>query len=212
MKTATFLTRISFLTVLFLDAASGAQLTIDARGPAQERTAQVSATRGSSTGRKAPLRVAIAVVGDRDKDGRVEVDFTLTNTGKDPLQIPISLQPAGFEGGEPKAGYSSTRLSLWIFPRKRPAGILAGGTTLYGASGDTASMATLSAGESIRVLTRVALPQTKETANEVLIAGAGLGKEIVKEEGGHLVSDLEDIGSAYSEEYILRNLLPGGSP
>jgi hypothetical protein len=208
MKGMAFSSPMCLLAILFLSASLQAQPTVDARAPVRERAAQASTTRGSSIGRKMLLRVSITAVGSRDDEGKVEIDFTLTNIGKEPLQLPVSPEPARSGGSESKLGYTATRLSLGILPRKRPAGILAGGAVLYGTSRDSASMVTLFEGDSIRVLTRVALPQNAGTADEGLVASANLGKETITEENGQLVSDLEDIGSAYSQEYFMRDLVP----
>jgi hypothetical protein len=207
MKIAVFSMMTSFLAVLLLAAAMQGQLTIDARQPAQARAQHISATRGSSVGRKIALQVSAVASGGWDEEGKVEVDFVLTNIGKEPLGVPVSTHPAGSETAELKPGYTEECLSLHILPRKRPAGILAGGATLYGTTGDAASMVTLSEGESIRVLTRVALPQKAAPADETLVAIASLGKETIIAEGGQLISDLQDIGSAYSREYTLASLL-----
>jgi len=195
-------------SIVFLPIAALGQLTVDATGPVRERVRVASVGRGGGVGRKIPLQVAIAVLGGWDDNGRIEVDFTLTNTGKDAVTIPISPNPGDLEPADPKAGYKGTCLSLHVIPSKRPGGILQGGAILYGSPKLPETLATLAPGDFIRVLTRVALPQVPSAEPDtLLVASAMLNNETISAVNGQTVSEMQEIGSASSVEYTLRSLL-----
>jgi hypothetical protein len=198
------------ISVALSSTVSMCQATVDATGPVRERARVASMGRGGGVGKKIPLRVAIAVLGGWDDSGKIEVDFTLTNAGKDAVTIPISPNPGDFEPADPKAGYTVTSLSLQVIPHKRPGGILAGGAVVYGSSKLPETLMTLAPGDSVRVLTRVALPQISSAEEEdtvAFVASAMLNSETIKTVGGQSVSEMHEIGSAYSPEYNLQSLL-----
>jgi hypothetical protein len=189
-------------------AVSMGQATVDATGPARERVRVASMGRGGGVGKKIPLRASIAVLGSWDDSGKIEVDFTLTNVGKDAVTVPVSPNPGDLEPADPKAGYTVTRLSLQIIPRKTPGGILEGGAILYGSSKLPETLMTLAPGDSIRVRTRVALPQvpSSEEHTVAFVASAMLNNETIKTVGGQRVSEMQEIGSARSPDYTMKSL------
>jgi hypothetical protein len=195
-------------SILLSAIASSGQITVDATGPIRQRVREVSVGRGGGVGRKIPLRVVIAVLGGWDDKGKIEVDFTLTNIGKDELTIPISPNPGDLEPADPKASYMVESFALRIAPREKPGGILPGGADLYGSPRLPETLTTLAPGDSVRVLTRVALPRvpSAEEGTVVFVASAMLNNERIKTVNGQIVSDLQEIGSASSPEYTLESL------
>src|SRR5258708_25047162 len=164
--------------VVFSSMPSFGQMTVDATGPVRERSRVASMGQGGGVGRKLPHQIAIAVLGGSDDKGRVEVDFTVTTVGKEGVTVPISPNAGDLEPADPKADYRVTRLSLQVIPHKRPGGILEGGAVLYGSSKLPETMVTLAPGDSIRVLTRVALPQVPPSGPDTpFVASAMLNNE-----------------------------------
>jgi hypothetical protein len=196
-------------SIFSLSAASSGQLTVDATGPIRHRIREASRGGGGSVGRKIPLRVALAVVGGWDDKGKIEVEFTLTNDGGSALTIPISPNPGDLEPADPKASYSVKRLTLFVTSDKRQANILPGQTHLYGEAAFPGTLAKLSPGESLRVLTLVGLPRPegKERSGMVLVGQISLAEETVRTVGGETISEADEVGAAASPEYTLRSLL-----
>ena len=204
MKTALSLFMLG-TSVVFSSVALG-QLSVDATGPVRQRAREGSLGRGGGVGRKIPLQVAIAVIGDWDADGMIEVDFTLTNTGRDALTIPISPNPGDLEPVD-AAGYKVKRLTLRVTSSEMSGGVLPGGADLYGSPRFPETLTTVASGASVRVLTRVSLPHSADAVENVFMASAILNDETIKTVDGKTLSDLREIGSAYSPEYRLRSLL-----
>jgi hypothetical protein len=189
---------------LFFATVALGQLTVDATGPIRERHREATSGRGGSVGRKLPLQVAIETTGaPPDENGKTVVDFILTNTGKNDLTLPISPHPRDLQPSDPKARYTVRCLGLRMSSGKAPWTIFPGGADLYGRDSIPGTLITLAPGESIRVLTRVALPRNSapNSGAGVFVAGAILNGETIKIVNGQTVSDMQEIGSAGSSEY-----------
>jgi len=196
------------MSIAFSPIAALGQLTVDATGPVRHRVREATMGRGGGVGRKSPLHVAISLVGDGHENGKVEVEFTLTNTGKDGLTIPISPNPGDLEPADPKATYTVKRLGLYVTSDKRREEILPGRVHLYGSSAFPGTLVTLSPNESVHVLVLVGLPRPlgTESSTATLVAHAALYDETIETVGGQTLSDMHEIGSASSQEYTLQSL------
>src|SRR5947209_8282607 len=71
--------------------------------------------------------------------------------------LPISPHPADFEPADANVAYTVSTLALRISLSKSPGAFFHGGADLYGNASIPATLVNLAPGESIRVLTRVAL-------------------------------------------------------
>lgn len=209
------MTRLQFsaVLVLVLSACAASQLTIDATGPLRERKREPTTSSGGGVGRKLPVHVGIATIeAAQDDKGMTEVQFTLTNSGKAALEIPISPHPGDFEPQHSNTAYSVEVLSLYVTSDSgkgvnRHEAMLAGGAHLYGSDAVPGSLVLLGPGESINVLTRVALPlDSNEGSTTILVAHISLSNEKVRGYGERTSSDLREIGSADSQDYPARFL------
>jgi hypothetical protein len=204
--------------VLLLSIPAWAQLTVDATGT-HKAPKKTSVIRCGGIGRKLPIQVAIEVPGSPGTEkGKNVVLFVLTNSGKESLSIPVSPDP---ESVEPDSqNYSLERLRLYLgycaAPSKWPCALaenqvtLSGGANLYG-NQQTATVVLLAPGESVRVRGEVALP-TMPTQDQnhktVYVASATLVVETVSTTHDQTLRECtEDLGSAYSPEYGLQELL-----
>jgi|SRR5579863_4366297 hypothetical protein len=208
MKRAELCLLIIATFITFSPIGSLGQLTVDATGPVRRRVREGTMGRGGSVGRKSPLHVSICVVGGWRDNGKIEVDFTLTNSGRDALTIPISPNPGDLEPADPKATYTVKRLSLYVTSDKRREEILPGRAHLYGSSAFPGTLVTLSPSESVRVLALVGLPRPLGTESDAgsLVAHAALDDETIKAVDGQTLSDIQEIGSSSSQEYTLQSL------
>ena len=152
---------------------------------------------GGGIGRKLPVALQSVETqgGAPDSEGRTEVDFVITNSGKADLSLPISPHPADFEPTDPNVTYTLNVLNLSMGlgngrgPNRKET-LLRGGARLYGESSSPASLAVLTPGESIRVRATVVLPSDRipPGSSLSLVAHAGLGDETVKSASGHTAS------------------------
>jgi hypothetical protein len=194
-------------SVTFFSMAASSQLTVDATGPIRQRLRPEGVMRAGSIGRKLPLQVSIEVHGTSRKDnGITEVDFILTNSGKDNLVIPISPHPGDLEPANPKITYTVKNLSLFVASHKheRFESSLAGGAHLYGNEALLGTLFTLAPGRSVRVLTRVAVPPISATDQDgtvAFVAHVMLDEETISMVDGQPFTDSHEIGSAQSLEY-----------
>jgi len=92
---------------------------------------------------------------------------------------------------------------------KEQISMLSGRSDLYGNLNSPETLVDLAPGESIRVLTRVALPQdssSEGTGEETLVGHAVLENEVVKTNNGSTSADSQEVGSVISAGYTLRSL------
>jgi hypothetical protein len=196
-------------SVILLAIAALGQLTVDATGPIRERRREAGIGQGGGFGRKLPLQVAMKTPGTPpDENGKTVVEFILTNTGKNDLTLPISPHPGDLEPSDPKANYTVQCLGLRITSGKGSGTILPGGADLCGRNAFPGTLIALAPGESIRVLTRVALPHISipGPGARVFVADAILNRETIKIVNGQTVSDMQEIGLASSPEYTPEDL------
>jgi hypothetical protein len=194
-------------SVIFLITSTLGQLTVDATGPIRESQREEASGRGGSSGggigRKLSIQVAVETTGaPADENGKTVVEFTLTNSGKTDLNVPISPHPGDFEPADPKASYKVEMLSLFITSNKKATDILSGSAHLYGSDAVPGTLLSLATGESIRVLLRVAFAKSSTSVGEVVFVGhATLNNEAIKMVNGQTVLEFQEIGSAASPEY-----------
>jgi hypothetical protein len=207
---STFLFGLTASVVLSVVAALS-QSTVDATGPIRDRLRKPTAGHASSTGRKLPLQIAIEVHGvSPEVSIPTDVEFVLTNSGKDHLTVPVSPNPGDLEPADPKVGYSVTVLSLYITSERKGEKKLPGGADLYGSRAWPATLVSLAPGESIRVLARVTLPPIRITdqANAIAFFAHGvLDNQTINTVDDRTVEDTQEIGSATSPEYTAQSLL-----
>jgi hypothetical protein len=182
------------------------QSTIDATVSVRQRQHNVDVYRGGGVGKKIPLMVAVVSTGDApDVNGKSKIKFVITNLSKENIVIPISPHPRDVEPVDPKVDYTVRCLSLKIHPAKE-ANDLPGGAVLYGSADVSGTLRTLSPGETIQILTLVALP-SPSLMDSGFVASAGLRNETIKTVDHQKVSDLQEIGSAYSRPFKLQTIL-----
>jgi hypothetical protein len=100
------------------------------------------------------------------------------------------------------------RLCLGISPSKKPGVIFLGGADLYGSAALPGTLMNLAPGDSIRVLTRVALPEVGGAGprTETFDASASLVYETIRTVNGQIFSDSQEVGFAKSREYTIESL------
>ena len=181
------------------------QLTVDATGPLRDRLRRPTAGHGGSIGRELPLKLAVEVLGGSpDPAISTEVQFILTNSGKNPLTIPVSPNPGDLEPADPKVRYSVRVLSLYITTDRKREKKVPGGVELYGNRGWPGTLMSLAPGESVRVLARVALPPIPipdQDSGMVFVGHAILDNQAVHTVDGQTFEDTQEIGSATSTEF-----------
>jgi len=197
--------------VTLLAIVASAQLTVDATGATRERKRPATTGGGGGIGRKASLRLSIEVLyPSSDGDGKTVVEFTLTNSGNEQLEIPVSPNPGDLEPEDPKEAYTVTTLALRIDCTKAgKTETVRGGANLFGSVAFPGTSVPLAPGESIRVLAKVLFPpaQAVETS---FVAYAGLGSESIKTVGGRTTSMSHEIGYALSQPYTATALFGAG--
>jgi hypothetical protein len=197
-------------SIVVLAVAVLGQLTVDVTGPIRQRKREAMRGHGGGVGRKLPLKVTIVTTGaPPDHNGKTPVEFVLTNSGKNDLTLPISPHPGDLEPSDPEATYTVMTLGLRISLSEKPGIIFPGGAELYGSAEFPESLVSLAPGDSIRVLTLVALPEAGgEAPNaEGIDASASLSNQTIRTLNGQLVSDSQEIGFARSQEYTIDSLL-----
>jgi hypothetical protein len=198
-------------SLILLTLTSLGQLTVDATGPIRQRNREAASGHGGSSGRKLPLQVAIQTTGfPPDENGKTLVQFILTNSGKIDLILPISPHPGDLEPPDPKAPYTLLTLCLRISFSKKPGVILQGGADLYGSTSFPETLVSLAPGDSIRALTRIALPEARDAGPDAaisFIASASLNDETIRIVNGEILSDIRNLGFASSQEYTSDSLL-----
>lgn len=193
---------------ILLALTSLKQLTVDATGPIRQGKREAARVHGGSSGHKLPLRVAIRATGSPpDETGTTLLEFMLTNSGKNALTLPISPHPGDLEPSDPKAAYTMLTLGLRVSLSKKPGIIFAGGADLYGRTAYPESLVNLAPGDSIRVLTRIALPDAGADATATVVAIATLSDDSIRTVNGETLSDLQNIGFAISQEYTTDSIL-----
>ena len=196
---------ITFALVHLMIASALGQLRVDATGPIRARKTEPMRSSGGGTGRKVPLQIAIEVsVSVPDRNGRTLVEFILTNSGDKDLTLPISPNSGDFEPSDPKTSYTVMALGLRVSLSKKPGIVFQGGADLYGSVAVPASLARIAPGDSIRVLTRVALPTSGQAK---LVATAFADNETLRVSDGELILDSQEIGFASSREYTTDSLV-----
>ena len=200
-------------TVALSSLSARAQLTVDATNPTHGGWENVTAGRGGGVGRKLPVQLAIEVQGTpfNAANGRTTLDFVFTNSGKGDLTVPISPHPEDIHSTG-----SYTTLAFYVTSDKRGEKMLQGGPDrhnpyiiLFGSRSFPATLATLTPGNSNRVRTELAIPQTS-AANPtatVFVAHAMMDDVTVTTVNGQPVSNSKEIGIAASSEYLWHDLL-----
>lgn len=195
-------------SAMLLVVSAIGQLAIDVTGPVRERQRNPTFGSGGSSGRRLPLQVTFEVQAAQDARGRTYVDFILTNIGKTNMTIPISPHPGDLEPKDPRATYTVQHLALYLASETGPRAekrstVLPGGAHLYGQSENPETLATLKPGESVKFLTRVAVPHDSGTPgpdSTALVAYAWLHLETIRPVGGQLKSEEQEIGFTTSAE------------
>jgi len=196
-------------SVIVLAVIAAGQLTVDATGPTRQRKREATHGQGGGVGRKLPLTVAIETRGSSpDEKGRSLVEFILTNSSKNGLTLPISPHPGDLEPPDPRASYTLLTLGLRVSLSKKPGVIFPGGAELYGSAELPQTLVSLAPGGSIRVLTRVALPEGPSAPPDSaeIVASASLDNETMSTINGQMLLDSQEIGFARSPEYTVESL------
>jgi hypothetical protein len=196
---------LAFILVLVSAVTAMGQLTVDATGPIRNRTREATRSSGGGVGRRLSLQVAIRTpISATDANGRTLVEFTLTNSGTKAITLPVSPHPGDLEPSDPTAAYSVLTLGLRVSLSQKPGVILPGGADLYGSASDPPTLVNLAPGNSMRVIARVALPNS---VSGPIIATASLDSDTLKRVNGELLLDSREVGFATSNEYTLDSLL-----
>jgi hypothetical protein len=188
-------------------AAAVSQLTIDATSLPRPSTRRITAGHVGSIGRKLPLEISLKLrIPSTDPSKPSEVEFILTNVGKERIRIPISPNLGDFEPSDPRESFKVMHLSLFMTAGEDQKGRLSGGADLYGSS-DTVAM--LDPAQAIHVLTRVVVPLRSSQGRgdpPTFVAHAILNDETVKPSGDGMVLNAQEIGSAISRVYVATSL------
>jgi hypothetical protein len=204
---------VLFTVLVLFSVAMLSEITVDATRPGHERKREPTVIKGGGIGRKLPVGVTLERVGGAaDDEGMTVVQFTITNSSNTPLTIPISTSPGDFEPADSKLAYTTAELSLYVtlergFGASRRSTVLAGGAHLYGSPAIAGTTVTLAPAESIRVLARIALPGPSDTCSrDVLVGNVSVNVDTVKTVGGQTSSELQEVGSAMSQDYSIDKL------
>src|SRR4029077_14912425 len=187
------------IALLIYPSSANSQLTIDATGPIPENQRVVRSGR-FGLGRKVPLRIAIRLqAGPARADDSGIVEFTLVNSGKNNLSIPVSVNPTELAPSDPKADYSVNHLGLYLTSDKRQETVLRGGAQLYGNRSSTGTMVQLAPGDSIRVLAKVTLKSEPASQNSrvVFVAHVVLNEERIKQVNAEAIMDSQEIAPRF---------------
>jgi hypothetical protein len=181
-----------------------AQTVIDTRRPARIGSRVPLSGSGGSIGRKLPIKLEVLFQSAPGDDGRVDVEFVLTNTGKQSIVIPLSVDSADFESSDRERSYTVDHLSLYITAGKDHQQILGGGANLYGNDQHPGSAKALAPGETIRVLGRANIPNLSDG---VFVAHAVLNRENIRVDDKDSVrQESQQIGAAISHEYSAKDI------
>ena len=203
MKRARAIHLLVFAITAVVSLAMAAEIrVVDATVPVRNRLRPPTEGRFGSIGYKLPLQVRVDVISSGS--GGL-VDFTLTNVGKTPLQLPISVQPRDLEPDDPNASYSVVVLGIYLTRDSKRESILPGRVDLYGSSKFPETMDELPPGGSIRVITRMLSGPSSSAPvpSGVLRAHVVLEDQRVSTEGGETSEDTKEVGSAESDEFKL---------
>jgi hypothetical protein len=199
----------SAIAIVLLSQLALGQLVVDATVPIRGRLRNPTSGRAGGIGHKLPLRVTMSVK-DRLGDGEsTEVDFTLTNTGKVAIALPISPHPRDLEPVDPSISYTVRVLSLVVTSGTGQNATINGTTHLYSSQTSTETSVTLAPGESLRVLTRATFPHTAVSGQEgqqIVVGHLTLSDQTIKSDNSETSEDSEEVGSADSAEYTMSSL------
>lgn len=203
------------LAVVSLAVAAEMRI-VDATVPVRHRLRPPTAGHFGSIGNKLPLRVTVRAGNSAGGgNGNEEVDFTLTNVGKEALQLPISIHPRNLEPDDPNASYAVTVLGIYLTQRDKKECVLPGRVDLYGSPRFPETVEHLLPGESIRVITRM-LPEPSldsgTASSAVLRAHVVLEDQKVSTRDGQTFEETNEVGSAQSDEFTPDPLHDGHDP
>lgn len=204
-------------SVLLIPLSASAQLSIDATGEHKETKRTATASCGS-IGRKLSVQVAVRFpAGLASAKGKTIAEFTLTNSGREHLSIPISPDPDQVEPDSD--AYSLRWLSVHITSCSSKQELpcanrieqfrIKGGAQLYG-SEDSSTLLLLAPGESVLIQAEVSLtPNADRNGTAIYVAHAMLSDEQVTTIAGKKVRKCVGVGvmSATSGEYTLEAML-----
>ena len=204
MKRARAVYLFAFAITAVVSLAMAAEIrVVDATVPVRNRLRPPTAGHFGSTGYELPLQVRVDVISP-GSDGLVDV--TLTNVGKMPLQLPISVQPRDLEPDDPNASYAVVVLGIYITRDSKKESILPGRVDLYGSSKFPETMDELRPQESVRVITRMLLGpgvSAGPVSSRALRAHVVLENQKVSTKGGQTSEETtEEIGRASCRERV----------
>jgi hypothetical protein len=199
----------AFILAICLIPVSGlSQVTVDATRPpkGKERVVDGGGSRGG-VGLRAPFSLAIHPEGKQpDTSGQLRIVCVLTNTGTTTLVLPISTDPGDLEPNSLSPSYRCICLSLSMAEVAHVANVLSG-ATLCGDPAIPKSMALLSPGEELRVLTQFPLPSRAPEPKTVFCALAIPTNRTFHIVAGKTVLDVEESGYAPSPDFTWQSLL-----
>lgn len=201
--------------VAFFSCSALGQLTVDATGPHKAPDFGISGGSGGGVGRNLTLQVTVKIDGIPYSagDGRTVVDFTLTNSGKENIFVPVSPDP---EDVGSATSFRELSLSITAETKYKLAGkdrkLLQAETeshnqfiNLYGVQG---TLFALAPGQSMHVLGEVALPHVSEANQQsgVFVAHVMLDDNYIKTVSNKRLMDSREVGIATSREYKAQDL------
>lgn len=200
----------SIIIVVLFSVGAPAQLIIDATGP-HKSSRKTTHGSGGGIGRKVPLQVAVVTQSSVPRDsGRMVVEFILTNSGEQGLDIPVSPDPDRVDPSSSTATYSFRSLSLSMREEgamQEAERAVPGGAILYG-NDKSATLVTLGPGDTIKVLVEVALPTDSgaDQKGPTLRAWAAVDDVTITTVNGETSWDSREVGYATSPSYTLQAL------
>jgi len=196
---------------------SGERFYVDARGPPREQRIRQTTNPNpapTASAQKSPLKLEM-VVADRPLHvgATVPVWFTITNTGTEPLTIPISPNPADVEPADPHSGYTFGELLIRAQEAEdsRHAGPTLGmPTTLYGDPSSAGTTLMLYSGESLVVGADLQIKPAEASPplNISLNASASLQKVTLSPAKGALTESSVEVSHTESPIFVYQILPP----
>jgi hypothetical protein len=194
------------VAVALFSLAAYAQLIIDATGPHKSPWEGAHAGSGGGTGRKAPLQISLVLKSRVPRsDGRIVVEFTLSNSGTAVIELPVSPEGEQVDGADT---FRSLSLSVWKQGEMpEPQRRVPGSAILYG-SERSGTLVKLAPGETIRILGEVALPPDPgpNEKGPTLVAMASIDDMRVTTVDGKPFLESKEVGYAVSPSYTLQAL------
>lgn len=207
MRSMVFCVILMSVWIAIGHASAQSQVVVDATPPPRERLRPPTEGSFGSNNNVLPIKIAVGLSSaSADRNGNPILEFTLTNTGKTDISLPLSPNPRDFEPVDPQTSYSVTVLSIYMTSRNNPRRMMPGKVDLYGSPTLSDSMAVLHPGEFLRVRSLgkfATIPEPSQSGEERFVCHVALKNESVSVNNGHTTERTDELGTADSGEITL---------